>query len=87
VGQDEPTWIFRGSELTAQVIRGIGMLDVLFGLFGLASLLGIAWAFSDNKRKVDWKLVGTGVLLQLGFASVVLLTPWGAKVFDGCQGV
>lgn len=58
------------------------MLDVLFGLFGLASLLGIAWAFSDNKRKVDWKLVGTGVLLQLGFASVVLLTPWGAKVFD-----
>jgi CNT family concentrative nucleoside transporter len=43
------------------------MLDILFGLFGLASLLGIAWAFSDNKRKVDWKLVGTGVLLQLGF--------------------
>ncbi|MCC6505641.1 MAG: NupC/NupG family nucleoside CNT transporter [Aquimonas sp.] len=58
------------------------MLDILFGLFGLASLLGIAWAFSDNKRKVDWKLVGTGVLLQLGFASIVLLTPWGAKVFD-----
>ena len=54
-----------------------------FGLFGLAVLLGIAWLFSNNKRAVDWKLVATGVVLQILFAAFVLLTPWGAAIFDG----
>jgi CNT family concentrative nucleoside transporter len=46
-----------------------------FGLFGLAVLLGIAWLFSSDKRAVDWKLVGTGLLLQILFAAFVLLVP------------
>jgi len=57
------------------------MLQILFGLFGLACLVGIAWLFSEAKGKVDWKLVGTGVALQIVFAIFVLLTPWGAWIF------
>ncbi len=53
-----------------------------FGLFGLAVLLGIAWLFSNNKRAVDWKLVGVGVSLQIAFAALVLLVPGGRLVFD-----
>ena len=44
-----------------------------FGLFGLAVLLGIAWLFSSNKRAVDWRLVATGITLQVAFAALVLL--------------
>jgi CNT family concentrative nucleoside transporter len=44
-----------------------------FGLFGLAVLIGLAWLFSANKKSVDWKLVATGVSLQIAFAAVVLL--------------
>ena len=51
------------------------MLDILFGLLGLTTLLAIAWLFSDNRRAVDWRLVATGVGLQLAFACFVLLTP------------
>jgi CNT family concentrative nucleoside transporter len=58
------------------------LLDILFGLFGLAVLLGIAWVFSLDRRNVDWKLVLTGVALQIGFASLVLLVPGGRLVFD-----
>ena len=62
------------------------MLDVLgrigFGLFGLAVLIGIVWLFSNNRRAVDWKLVATGISLQIGFAALVLLVPGGRKVFD-----
>jgi CNT family concentrative nucleoside transporter len=58
------------------------MIDVLFGLFGLSVLLGIAWLFSNNKKNVDWKLVLTGVSLQIGFAALVLLVPGGKDVFD-----
>ncbi|MEN1927395.1 nucleoside transporter C-terminal domain-containing protein [Luteimonas sp. MJ250] len=53
-----------------------------FGLFGLAVLIGITWLFSNNKRRVDWKLVGTGVTLQIAFAALVLLVPGGREVFD-----
>ncbi len=61
----------------------LGLLGhVLFGLFGLAVLIGIAFCFSNNKRAVDWKLVATGVALQIAFAAVVLKVPLGRDVFD-----
>lgn len=59
-----------------------GLARVGFGLFGLAVLIGIAWLFSNNKRAVDWRLVVTGIVLQVLFAAFVLLTPWGASIFD-----
>jgi concentrative nucleoside transporter, CNT family len=59
-----------------------GLARVGFGLFGLATLVGIAWLFSNNKKAVDWKLVLTGVTLQVGFAALVLLVPGGKDVFD-----
>ncbi len=55
---------------------------IAFGLFGLICLLSIAWVFSNNRAAIDWKLVVTGVVLQILFASLVLLTPWGSLVFD-----
>ena len=62
------------------------MLEVLgrvgFGLFGLVVLLGIVWLFSNNKKAVDWKLVVTGISLQIAFAALVLLVPGGREVFD-----
>ena len=53
-----------------------------FGLFGLAMLIGIAFVFSNNKRAVDWRLVLTGVALQIVFAALVLKLPLGRDVFD-----
>lgn len=53
-----------------------------FGLFGLVVLIGIAWLFSNNKKAVDWKLVVTGVSLQIAFAALVLLVPGGKDVFN-----
>ncbi|WP_147652220.1 NupC/NupG family nucleoside CNT transporter [Vulcaniibacterium gelatinicum] len=53
-----------------------------FGLFGLAVLVGIAWLFSNNRRAVDWRLVATGIALQVAFAALVLIVPGGRDVFD-----
>jgi CNT family concentrative nucleoside transporter len=55
---------------------------IAFGLFGLVTLIGLAWLFSNNKRAVDWRLVVTGLLMQIAFAAVVLLVPGGRDVFD-----
>ncbi len=62
------------------MFEGLGRIG--FGLFGLAVLLGITWLFSNNKKAVDWKLVGTGITLQIAFAALVLLVPGGRDVFD-----
>ena len=62
------------------MVEGLGRIG--FGLFGLAVLIGITWLFSNNKRAVDWKLVATGIPLQIAFAALVILVPGGRDVFD-----
>jgi concentrative nucleoside transporter, CNT family len=62
------------------MVEGLGRIG--FGLFGLAVLIGITWLFSNNKRAVDWRLIATGVALQIGFAALVILVPGGRDVFD-----
>ncbi|WP_079220662.1 MULTISPECIES: nucleoside transporter C-terminal domain-containing protein [Stenotrophomonas] len=62
------------------MVEGLGRIG--FGLFGLAVLIGITWLFSNNKRAVDWKLVITGITLQIAFAALVILVPGGRDVFD-----
>ena len=57
------------------------LFEILFGLFGLSVLVAIAWLFSNNKGRVEWKLVATGVALQIAFAALVLLVPGGREVF------
>ncbi|NCT68865.1 MAG: NupC/NupG family nucleoside CNT transporter [Rhodanobacteraceae bacterium] len=59
---------------------------IAFGLFGLAVLIAIAFAFSSDKRAVNWRLVGTGVSLQILFALVVLKLPLGRDVFNAIAG-
>jgi CNT family concentrative nucleoside transporter len=56
--------------------------DIIFGAFGLAVLLSIAYAFSVSRKSTDWKLVGAGIGLQLIFAIIVILVPGGRDVFD-----
>ena len=62
------------------MLEGLGRIG--FGLFGLAVLIGIVFLFSNNRKAVDWKLVATGVTLQIAFAALVLLVPGGREVFD-----
>ncbi|MBM4166463.1 MAG: NupC/NupG family nucleoside CNT transporter [Ignavibacteria bacterium] len=47
-------------------------LSVLRGVLGVAVILGIAFAFSNNKKNVNWKLVGMGLIIQLIFAIFIL---------------
>jgi CNT family concentrative nucleoside transporter len=46
--------------------------DVLRGLLGLAVLVGISYLLSINKKKINWRLVGMGLFLQIMFALGVM---------------
>ncbi len=42
------------------------------GVLGMAVLVGFAYLLSNNKKKINWRLVGTGLSLQFVFAILVL---------------
>lgn len=50
--------------------------------FGLFVMIGLAWLMSANRRRVNWRLVATGLLLQFGFAWLTLKTEPGRLTFD-----
>ncbi len=61
--------------------------SILFGVFGLAVLLSIAFAFSMDRKTTDWKLVAAGIGLQLAFAIMVILVPGGREFFGFLSGI
>ena len=48
---------------------------ILRGLVGLAVLTALAWALSENRRRVQWKVVGWGLGLQFAFALLLVKVP------------
>ena len=51
------------------------------GILGILALLGIAFAMSNNRRKLNWRLIFWGLSLQLLFALFILKTPIGQPFF------
>ena len=48
---------------------------ILHSAAGLILLLAIAWAVSENRRRVPWRIVLSGLALQLALAALLLKTP------------
>ncbi len=57
-------------------------MSILRGSLGLVVLLGICYAFSANRKAIDWKLVGIGVSLQIVLGILILLVPGVGWIFD-----
>jgi len=60
---------------------------IAFGIFGLACLVSIALVFSSKRGAIDWKLVASGISLQLLFAVIVILVPGGREFFEGLSRI
>lgn len=59
--------------------------SILRGIFGLIVVTSIAFLFSNNKKKINWRLVGTGIVLQFAFAFIVVKTNIGREIFSLCS--
>ena len=46
-------------------------MDYLRGAFGLAVIVLVAYIFSSNKKRIDWRLVAIGISLQLVFGFLI----------------
>ena len=57
------------------------LLERLMGLVGIATMLAIAYLMSNNRKRIDWRLVGMGLGLQAVFGFFVLKTQVGQALF------
>ena len=57
------------------------------GLLGLFVLLAIAYAMSFDRKRIDWRLVGCGLLMQLLLALAILQFPVVSHLLEGCGKV
>lgn len=56
--------------------------DLFRCVLGLAVLLSVCYLFSQNRKAIDWKLVGIGVAMQFALAVIILKVPGVSEVFD-----
>jgi CNT family concentrative nucleoside transporter len=54
----------------------------LISLAGLAVMLLLAWLLSDNRRKMNWRLIISGIVLQFLLAVIILQTGPGQYIFN-----
>lgn len=57
-------------------------MDYLRGIIGLAVLVLVAFIFSVSRKKVDWRLVGIGISLQLIFGFLITKVPLVKSAFE-----
>lgn len=60
----------------------MNVLSTLHGIVGIGVILGIAWLFSNNKRNVNWRLVGVGLAIQAIFGILVIKGQELGEVFS-----
>ncbi len=51
------------------------------GVIGIIIILGLAFLWSNNRRKINYRLVITGLLLQITLAIFILKVPIGQDIF------
>jgi len=56
-------------------------LHNLQSFLGLGVLMVFAWTLSTDRRRVNWRVIGWGVGLQMALAFFIFRVPWGARLF------
>lgn len=66
------------------IISGSGftLTSLLRGLLGMIAIMAISWLFSSNRKAINWKVVATGLSIQIVLALSILYVPFVQAVFD-----
>jgi len=60
-------------------------MERLVSVLGLLVILLLAWLMSENRRKMNYRLIASGIVLQLVLAVTLLWTEPGQYVFQGAR--
>lgn len=57
-------------------------MDRLIGILGFVLILGVAYLLSNNRKAINYRTVGMGLLIQALLAVFILKTPVGKAIFE-----
>ena len=61
----------------------MALVNQLIPIVGLAVLMALAWLIGDRNRRISYRVVVGGLLLQFGLALFILKTGVGVSIFTG----
>jgi len=72
----------------AKVIPGFALngFSIMRGLLGMLVLIALAYLFSANRKAISWRVVITGLLIQIVLAIGVLKVPFIQMIFETLSG-
>ncbi len=62
------------------------LLTLLRASVGIVGLLALCWWLSEDRRRIDWKLVGTGIALQVVLGLLILKVTFFHAAMEGVSG-
>ena len=62
-------------------------MERAISFIGLLSMILCAFLLSDNRKKIHWKTVVSGIVFQILLGLLILKTSWGREVFEGARTV
>lgn len=62
-------------------------INLLRGVLGMVVLIGVGYIFSANRKGINWRTVGLGLLAQLLLALGVLKVPFIKNIFEFIGGI
>lgn len=64
------------------------MLEHIFrGIIGVAILVGFCFILSSQRRQINWRLVASGLFLQITLAVLILKVPWFESIIGWLSSV
>ena len=84
----------KSTELLSQVTEkgaipseGFTLNSLLRGLLGMIVLIGLSYLLSKNRKAINWKTIGFGLLAQIILAIGVLKVPFVQMIFEFVGGI
>jgi CNT family concentrative nucleoside transporter len=62
-------------------------LEKLISFVGLMTMVGIGYLLSEDKKKINWRTVISGILLQIVFGLIILNTSFGRSIFEYARDI
>src|ERR1700719_2518630 len=87
LAQDDSSFVYPILTEGRYVLSRGAFLARFTGLLGLITFLGLAYAFSTNRRAIRWRTVAWGLGLQILFAFLVLKWSLGQTILRTGSGV
>lgn len=83
LSSDVYKWIFKKEAFSSQKYKKVSIMNVLWGIGGIFTVLIIAFLLSSAKKSIKWRTILAGLAIQILFAFIVLKWEAGREALEG----